>query len=148
MIEDAGGGSGGAIVSVPFDVEEAYGKKRVKVKVTIDGEPYRRLGRADGRPLPHAPRPEAPPRTDRQGASGEKVLVEMWEDLEPRVVNVPVDLRRALKANPKQGLFFRELSYTGQKEYVRSIEGAKREETRARRISRAILLLKQGKRGL
>jgi hypothetical protein len=38
-IEDAGGG--GAFVSVPFDVEQAFGKKRVKVKATINGVPYR-----------------------------------------------------------------------------------------------------------
>jgi uncharacterized protein YdeI (YjbR/CyaY-like superfamily) len=38
-IEDAG--RGGAFVSIPFDVEEAFGKKRVPIKATIDGEPYR-----------------------------------------------------------------------------------------------------------
>ena len=38
-IENAGGG--GAYVSVPFDVEQAFGKKRVKVIATIEGHPYR-----------------------------------------------------------------------------------------------------------
>ena len=37
-IEDAG--KGGAYVIIPFDVEAAFGKKRVKVKATIDGEFY------------------------------------------------------------------------------------------------------------
>ena len=37
-IQDAGGG--GAYVTVPFDVEAVFGKKRVKVKATIDGQPY------------------------------------------------------------------------------------------------------------
>lgn len=33
VIENAGGG--GAFVSVPFDVEKVFGKKRVKIKATI-----------------------------------------------------------------------------------------------------------------
>ena len=39
VIEDAGGG--GMFVSIPFDVEAAFGKKRVKVIATIDGVLYR-----------------------------------------------------------------------------------------------------------
>jgi hypothetical protein len=38
-IEAAGGG--GAYVRIPFDVEAAFGKKRVPVNATIDGEHYR-----------------------------------------------------------------------------------------------------------
>jgi hypothetical protein len=38
-IEDAG--DGGAFVTLLFDIEKAFGKKRVKVKATIDAEPYR-----------------------------------------------------------------------------------------------------------
>jgi hypothetical protein len=41
IIKDAG--KGGAYVVVPFDVEEVFGKKRVKVKASIDGEPYQSL---------------------------------------------------------------------------------------------------------
>jgi len=39
VIEDAGGG--GAYVNIPFDVEKTFGKKRVKVIASIEGEPYR-----------------------------------------------------------------------------------------------------------
>jgi hypothetical protein len=39
VIEDAG--HGGAFVTIPFDVEQVFGKKRVKVAATFDGEPYR-----------------------------------------------------------------------------------------------------------
>ena len=38
-IQNAGGG--GAYVEVPFDVEEAFGSKRPKVKAMIEGVPYR-----------------------------------------------------------------------------------------------------------
>jgi hypothetical protein len=35
------GDGGGAFVIVPFDVEKTFGKKRVKIIATIDGEPTR-----------------------------------------------------------------------------------------------------------
>jgi hypothetical protein len=38
-VESARGG--GAYVAIPFDVEQAFGKKRVPVNATIDGVPYR-----------------------------------------------------------------------------------------------------------
>ncbi len=39
VIEEGRGG--GAFVTVPFDVEAAFGKKRVSVRATIDDRPYR-----------------------------------------------------------------------------------------------------------
>jgi hypothetical protein len=39
IIEDAG--SGGAFVTVPFDGKQVFGKKRVKVKATMETEVYR-----------------------------------------------------------------------------------------------------------
>jgi hypothetical protein len=41
VIENAGGG--GAFVRIPFDVEETFGRERVPVKATIDGQAYRGL---------------------------------------------------------------------------------------------------------
>jgi hypothetical protein len=147
VIRDAGGGSGGAFVDVPFDVEAAYGRKRVKVRATIDGEPYRgsvvRMG-GPGHMLPvlkHI-------RAKIGKRPGDRVAIEMREDLDPRVVEVPAYLRRALAGHPRERLFFAGLSYSGRREYVRWIEGAKREETRARRIAKAIRMLGQGQRAL
>ena len=76
---------------------------------------------------------------------GDTVDVVLEEDLKPRRVTIPADLARALKARPKARLFFRGLSHTNQKEYAGWIEGAKRAETRARRIARTVALLAQGK---
>ena len=45
------GKRGGAFVVVPLDVEAIFGKKRVKIKATFDGIPYRgtmlRMGSPD-----------------------------------------------------------------------------------------------------
>ena len=47
VIEDAG--TGGAYVTIPFDVEKTFGKKRVKVKALLGGEPYQgSLARMEG----------------------------------------------------------------------------------------------------
>jgi hypothetical protein len=141
VVESAGGG--GAFVSVPFDVERVFGRARVPVKVTMDGEPYRgslvRLGGQTHMLLVNKRI------RDKIGKSlGDVVDVVVEEDLEPRVVAVPKDLKRALEGQPKALLFFRGLPYTCRKEYVRWIESAKRERTRARRVAKAIAMLRRG----
>jgi hypothetical protein len=143
VIESAGGG--GAFVSVPFDVELVFGKKRVPVQVTIDAEPYRGSLVRMGGTCHILPVLKHIRETIGKGP-GDAVDVVVEEDLEPRVVEVPGDLAKALRGQPKALLFFRGLSYTSQKEYARWIESAKREETRAGRVARAIRALRQGKR--
>jgi hypothetical protein len=72
------------------------------------------------------------------------VAVELERDDEPRTVELPDDLRAAL--DERRVAFFESLSFTHQREYVRWIEEAKREETRRRRIERAAELLRDGVR--
>lgn len=142
VIEDAGGG--GAFVIIPFDVEQKYGKKRVKIKATIEGEPYRgtlvRMGS-----LYHMLLVLKEIR-DKVGKDiGDKVSVELEEDIEPRIVEIPPDLQHALDAAPLAQASFNRLSYTHQKEYVRWVTEAKRPETRADRVQRTIELVNKGK---
>jgi len=40
VIQSSASGRGGAFVPFPFDVREEFGKGRVKVHATFDGEPY------------------------------------------------------------------------------------------------------------
>jgi uncharacterized protein YdeI (YjbR/CyaY-like superfamily) len=58
---------------------------------------------------------------------------------------VPAEFERLIK---KEGLLsvFNELSYTHRKEYCRWITEAKKEETRVRRLEKAIEMLKKGVR--
>jgi uncharacterized protein YdeI (YjbR/CyaY-like superfamily) len=55
---------------------------------------------------------------------------------------------KELKKEKEAKTFFDKLSYTHQKEYVRWVEEAKREETRQNRIIKTIEMLKKGKRGV
>ena len=63
VMKDAG--DGGAFVTVPFDVEATFGKKRVKVKATIEGEPYRGSLVRMGAALPPAGSAQGDSRQDR-----------------------------------------------------------------------------------
>lgn len=138
---------GGAIVKIPFDVEKEYGKKRVKVKATFDGIPYRGSIVRMGTPY-HCLGIRKDIR-ERIGKNiGDVVAVTIAEDTEPRVVVVPADFQTALGENAESTAFFKKLSYTHQKEYVRWIEDAKKEQTRINRIQRAIEMLKEGKKGI
>lgn len=60
-----------------------------------------------------------------------------------RTLDIPADLTRALARNKKLSEFFGSLSYTHQKEYVRWIESAKKEETRRARILKTAEMLSQ-----
>ena len=40
VIQSSGIGSGGAYVPFPYDIRVEFGKGRVKVSATFDGEPY------------------------------------------------------------------------------------------------------------
>ena len=138
---------GGAFVAIPFDVEEVFGKKRVKVKTLIDNYSYRgSLVRM--KTTYHILIIRKDIRKAIGKEVGDEVTVQVAEDTEERLVSVPNDLFAALHQNPKLKTFFKGLSYTHQKEYVNWIEGAKKTETRARRITKAIQMMMDGKKGV
>ncbi|HJT44996.1 MAG TPA: YdeI/OmpD-associated family protein, partial [Chthoniobacterales bacterium] len=62
-----------------------------------------------------------------------------------RKVVVPANLRSALAKNMKARKTFEHFSYTRKKEYIDWITGAKREETRKKRLRLAIKWLAEGK---
>lgn len=139
-----GTGDGGAFILIPFDVEQKYGKKRVKIMATIEGEPYRGTLVRYGSPY-HMLLVLKEIRERIGKDVGDKVSIELEEDLEPRVVEIPPDLQQALDAAPLAQAYFNRLSFTHQKEYARWVTEAKRPETRANRVQRTIELLTEGK---
>ncbi len=137
---------GGMYVIVPYDVEKEYGKKRVKIIATIDGEPYQgslvRMGSPD-----HILLIRKYIREKLGKGEGDIVNVTIKEDTALRVVEVPEDFAKLLKKDKAVKAFFDKLSYTHQKEYVNWITEAKKEETRIRRMNKAIEMMKAGKKG-
>jgi hypothetical protein len=134
------GMGGGAFVRVPFDVENAFGKKRVPISATIDGEPYRGTLVRMGSPE-HCLGVLKAIREKIGKEVGDEVAVSLEEDTEERKVVVPADLTAALRREKDARTFFETLSYTHQKEYVQWIEEAKKEETRKARVARTVEML-------
>ncbi|MEM8908071.1 MAG: DUF1905 domain-containing protein, partial [Bacteroidota bacterium] len=89
----------GAYIVIPFDVEKAFGKKRVKVKATFDDIPYQgslvRMGSPE-----HILIIRKDIRAKLGKAPGDSVRVTILEDTTPRVVEVPEDFKSALSALP------------------------------------------------
>lgn len=139
VIETAGGG--GAFVRIPFNVEQVFGKKRVPVVATIDGEPYRGALVRMGEPC-HILGVLKDIRQKIGKDFGDEVEVTLEEDTAPRVVDIPEDFQKALEQEPIALSAFQQMSYTHQREYVRAILVAKRPETRQNQIKKSIGMLK------
>jgi hypothetical protein len=144
-IQNAGGG--GAFVEVPFDVEAAFGSKRPRVKAVIEGVPYRGILTRMGTEY-HMLIVLKEIREKIGKTFGDEVTITVEPDAEPRLIEVPVELKKAFKIEKEAKAFFEKLSYTHQREYVTWINEAKREETRQNRILKTIEMLRQGKRGV
>jgi hypothetical protein len=143
VIREAGGG--GAYVEIPFDVEAAFGSKRPKVRAVLGGVPYRGSLVRMGTPC-HilGVRKEIRARAGKD--VGDTIEVSLEADLEPRTVELPPDLARALQRAPAAKARFDRLSYSHQREYVGYVLEAKREETRAKRVAKTVELLKQAEK--
>jgi uncharacterized protein YdeI (YjbR/CyaY-like superfamily) len=76
---------------------------------------------------------------------GDNVEVELWKVEELRTVEVPTQFKEAMKKQGVMSLFDR-LSYTHRREYCRWITEAKTEETRLKRLKKAVEMLKNGVR--
>jgi len=63
------------------------------------------------------------------------------KDTKPKVVDVPEEFVKLLLKHPEAREIFYSMSYSHKKEYVRWIEDAKREETRKKRMQKAIKMI-------
>jgi len=124
---------------VPLDVPKLFGTRgRVPVRGTLNGVRFRSTlspyGGVHYLPVNRALREQA------RVKAGDEVEVTLERDQEPRVVEAPADLARALKAHKAAGEWER-LSYSHKRAHVEAIEEAKKPETRDRRIQGAIAQL-------
>ena len=138
VIQDAGGG--GAYVEVPGEVLAALGGGgRIPVQAGFDGIAYRgsiasmggcrALGVLKGI------------RSELGKGPGDAVVVTVSRDDGERTVDVPADLAEALEAAGAREAFDK-LSFSHRREHVNAVNEAKKPETRARRIAKAIDMLK------
>jgi hypothetical protein len=127
-------------LEVPREVVEALGGgARPPVTIKVNGHSWKsRVAIMRGRHLlglSNANRKAA------GVAIGDEVEVELELDSEPRVVVEPPDFAEALNADPVARAAYDRLAYSHKRAHVHAIEGAKKAQTRARRIEQAIATL-------
>jgi Bacteriocin-protection, YdeI or OmpD-Associated/Domain of unknown function (DUF1905) len=130
-------------MNLPFDVKKAWGKARVPVTGTINGFRFRStVAPMNGEYF------LCVNRQMREGGKcgvSDTVKVVMEPDTAPRTMEAPPDLKRALKTNQKAQEAWDRYPYTHRKEFARWITGAKKPETRARRLEKSIAMLAGGR---
>jgi hypothetical protein len=129
-----------ALVELPFDPREAFGKARAPVKITINGVVLRSTVMVYGGKPYIGFRREI--REEAKLAAGMKVTIRIEADTAPRVVEAPPDLKKALKADAAAKTAWEALSFTHQKEHVQALLDAKKPETRATRLTKTLQMLK------
>lgn len=139
----AAGSGGRAVIAVPFDPDETWGRKaNHPVGGKINGKHVRgRLTRAGGEwALTVTPMWLR----DTGTTIGEHVTIELGPE-GPQRDDLAEDIAAAFAANPAAGAFFDTLAQFYRKAYLRWIDGTKgRPDVRAARIAEAIDLLAAG----
>ena len=127
-------------IELPFDPKGVFGKVRAPVKVTLNGYTFTTTIAVMGGP------PCIGMRTSYREAAGleggERLDVRVELDTAKREVKPPADLVKALKAAPPAWDRWQELSFSHQREHAEAVEGAKKPETRERRIANAVTMLR------
>jgi hypothetical protein len=126
------GEGGGAFVRIPFDVEQAFGNKRPRVKVVFDGNiEYR--GSLVRYGIPEHMLIVLKEIREKLGKqAGDSIHVKVEADTAERKVDLPPPLLLAFAAYPEAETRFR------QREYVQYINEAKRPETVQRRVMKTV----------
>ncbi|HWS24651.1 MAG TPA: YdeI/OmpD-associated family protein [Anaerolineales bacterium] len=131
----------GAFVEIPAEIASALGNQRVKVFAWFDSVPYRGSVVRMGGSLILGVRKDILLKNEKK--IGDTLLVKLKRDSEPRIVEIPNDVKVELEQQPETMTSFNKLSYTHQKEWINSILEAKRPETRQQRVKKMIKFLSE-----
>ncbi|MDR0343461.1 MAG: YdeI/OmpD-associated family protein [Nocardiopsaceae bacterium] len=131
-------------IVVPAEaIERLAAGKRPPVLVNVNGYEYRNtVAVMDGR---HMISISAAIRKATGLTGGDPIRVTLTVSGTPREADVPADFAAAMAANERAGAFFGKLSNSMQRYHVDNINAAKSEETRQRRIDKAVALFLDGK---
>ena len=128
-----------ALIVVPGDVRAVFGKARPAVRAMLGKYTFRTTIAVYGGKSYVGVR-----RSHREAAKlapGQSLRVVLELDDAPRVVTPPKELAAALAKDAKARAAWDALSYTHKREHAEAIEGAKKPETRARRVAAALAML-------
>ncbi|MFI0718641.1 YdeI/OmpD-associated family protein [Streptomyces sp. NPDC021224] len=130
-------------LEVPEDVVTALGAgRRPRVAVTVGGHTWTtRVAVMRGRNLLGFSRAN---REAAGAATGDEVEVSVALAADPPPVTEPPDLARALDADPAARAAYDRLSPSARRRHVLAVEGAKKPETRERRVAQVLAALRDG----
>lgn len=128
----------GTFVLVPRELNERLGLRgRPRIQAVIAGHPYR----GSLMPMGDGTFCLGVLKAIQQSAGvkrGDTVTVELELDTAPRTVEPPPNLARHLARDEKAAAAWDRLSFTNKREMARSLEEAKKPETRERRLAAAL----------
>lgn len=131
-------GGGGTLVPIPKEVATKLGLKGMpKINAVIAGTPYR----GSLMPMGDGTYCLGVLKSIQEAAGvgqGDTISIELELDTAPRTIELPADLAKALAGDKKAAAAWDALSFTNKKEVAVSLEGAKRPETRERRLAQAL----------
>ena len=131
-------------VEVPAKVVDGLGStKRPLVRVTINRYTYRSAIAPMGGTFMLGISEEV--RNNAHVSAGDMVDVDVELDTQPRDVEVPPELAKALARDAKSKKYFESLSYSGKFRLTAPIANGKTAETRERNLAKAMQALKSGK---
>ena len=131
-------------INVPEKVIESFNSgKKPPVIITLNNYTYRSTVAVMGGKYMVSLSSEN--RKNAGVSGGDELEVNIDLDTEPRTVELPPDFEKALNKNVAAKKIFESLSNSKKKYLVLPVLDAKTEETRIRRIDKAVELLKNGK---
>ncbi len=130
-----------AYMDFDFEAYKIFGSKaRIPVKLTVDGHIFRSsLAPMGGR---HMMVFNHEMRVATGYKAGDLIHIILERDTEPRIVDIPDDVKAALEKNDVLEILS-DFSYYHQKEFMDWINNAKKQETRLRRIAKLITRFKE-----
>lgn len=129
-------GINAAYIIIPYDIQEIFGAKRVKVKAKFDGYEYRGSIVTMDNSYVIGITKEIRRKIEKQ--PGDRIKVEIEKDNDERVVEIDEDLYEVIQDNEVAILNYENLSYTEQKEINRWLQSAKKEHKKALRIGKTV----------
>lgn len=133
----AAGGEVGHI-TLPFDARTVFGRGRPPLYVEVNSHRFRSTVAVMGGEA------FVPFRRSHRAAAGvgdgDTFIVTLTLDTDLRTVDAPKDLCAALEAAGAGGRWTA-LNFTHRREHVEAIEGARKPETRARRVAKCVAML-------
>lgn len=135
-----------AMVRFPLNVSKKLGTKaRVAVKGSVNGFAIRTSALPNGDGSHHIMFNKEM-RVGAKADIGDTVLVEVELDSAERTPLIPPELKKAIDVNAAAKIVWVAITPRAKEEWVEWIASAKKEETRARRVEKAVERLSNGER--